>query len=303
MTYVQETTKIVGTGTGDPEPSAELAQGHSVAINADDGTWLVTGNPTTDGAQGEAYIFRWDSGSWQEHKILLAPSSGATFPQFGFSVAISADGHRVIVGAPGGSAGDVVGTVYVYDYDSGLDDWFEADFFDSSAGLGWSVALSHDGLVAAVASHYDDATLIYRDGGGFTLEDTVAGGDAATISGDGSTVFVLSSGGDGAIYFNDGGWSEQTTVNDVIDWPQGTVPFALSYIDTGVLSDPTIGEGRVFFGASVSITGDGVRVAVGAPDDGNSGSPDFATYGASWVFVGSVITTLSVSIGSRFPRT
>lgn len=402
--YTQENLKLVGTSAGPPETSSETAQGHSIGINADDGTWMITGSGGADNGEGEAYIFRRIGTDWLEHAMIPCPVSDATFPQFGFSVAISADGTRIIVGAPGGSSGDTAGIVFIFDYDSVGDEWGSPNFISGPAGLGWSVALSHDGTVAAIASVYDEETLIYRDTGSWTLDDTLPGGDAAALSGDGNTLFVLIDGGDAAIYFFDSGWTEQTTVTNVIDWPNGTVPFALSYdgdraavglgsgglfytgsvltlvrtagvwtedaiIDAPVDAEGTnvlfgasiassndgrtlaiggpgdqrvggtqeaigalwvfqrpligpwaeedkylpsdfsvigganaaLGEGRVFFGASVSITANRERIAIGAPDDDNSGFPDFATYGASWIFVSPI--ALSVNFSARFPRT
>lgn len=103
----------------------------------------------------------------QAPKIVSSDFSGSVAYQ-GWSVAISADGETMIVGAPFADSGDGtepllrVGAAYVFIWDG--DQWVQEqklppDGAASSAVLcGWSVALSDDGNTAAVGGPIDGGT-------------------------------------------------------------------------------------------------------------------------------------------------
>src|SRR5262245_20588811 len=67
---------------------------------------------------GRAYVFRFEPASrtWQEVQILSSPG-GVAYDQFGFSLALSPDGNRLLVGAQGDSH------AYFYRYDVALASW------------------------------------------------------------------------------------------------------------------------------------------------------------------------------------
>jgi hypothetical protein len=91
---------------------------------SDDGKSFIVGAPLD--SFGSAYIYKWNGTTWAETK--LTPSDGASGINFGTSVAMSADGLTVAVGAPGPATAP--GAVYVYKYSGST--WVEtkkaADF-------------------------------------------------------------------------------------------------------------------------------------------------------------------------------
>ena len=85
--------------TSDIESNDQL--GFSVAISADGNTVLIgTRNESTspNSFNGAAYIFTRSGNTWVEQQKILA-SDRQDFDDFGFSVAISADGNTVLIGA------------------------------------------------------------------------------------------------------------------------------------------------------------------------------------------------------------
>lgn len=64
---------------------------------------------------GAVYVFSRDGSSWTEDEIIVS-STLAAFDTFGSSVAITGDGNKVIVGAPGDDdGGDASGQVFIYE--------------------------------------------------------------------------------------------------------------------------------------------------------------------------------------------
>jgi len=73
--------------------------GWSVALNGD-GHIALIGAPGKNGNQGAAYVFTEQSNTWTEQPELTA-ADGAPVNAFGYSVALSNDGHIALIGAPG----------------------------------------------------------------------------------------------------------------------------------------------------------------------------------------------------------
>jgi len=85
--------------------------GISVAISGDTAIVGAYGDDDNGSSSGSAYIYQFDGGSWQETK--LTASDGATYDEFGNSVAISGD--TAIVGAYyADDNGTGSGSAYIY---------------------------------------------------------------------------------------------------------------------------------------------------------------------------------------------
>jgi hypothetical protein len=227
--------------------------GSSVALSAD-GTTLAVGAPFEDGNatgvdgdqdddsasnSGAVYVYvRAAPGAWTLEAYVKATNTGAD-DWFGSSVALSADGTTLAVGAPGedsnaiGVGGDQTdntasnsGAVYLYTRDaSGT--WtprayVKATNTDADDGFGSSVALSADGTTLAVGTPFEDS-------------------NAIGVDGDGSDNSALSSGAV-YVYVRDGtdDWSHQAYIKAT-----NTDPFD-------------------FFGSSVALSVDGTTLAAGA---------------------------------------
>jgi hypothetical protein len=134
------------------------AFGSSLAISAD-GSYIIVGAPgrTVRGRTrvGQAYGFRrnsWKNG-WQLVDVFQHPwvEAGAGF---GASVAVSANGNFVAIGAPGQSSPAVTGHVFVFVRQSG--GWGTEVLTNSGAftadAFGSSVAMSLNGMWLAVGS-------------------------------------------------------------------------------------------------------------------------------------------------------
>ena len=135
------------------------AFGISVDISADGNIAAIGAYDDDVGAnstQGSAYIFRYNGSTWAEEQKLLDPN-GASFDYFGYSVAISGDGNKVIVGATRKNSDK--GGVVVFKYNGSSWD-VEASFTPQDTAeydvllTGSSVDISADGNVAIISAPY-----------------------------------------------------------------------------------------------------------------------------------------------------
>lgn len=261
----------------DATPGDQL--GTSVSISADGSRALVGAHTDVTGAgtgAGSAHVFMRSATTWAHEAMLEAPDAGAG-DYFGFSVALSADGSRALVGAYAHdtTGGANAGAAYVFSR-SGTSWTNEAALLapDGSAAdqFGWSVAISTDGSRALVSGYMDDTGVGYgtgsahvflQAGGSWTHEAMLVASDAkggdyfgysVALSGDGSRALIGVYGDDtprgadlgSARVFErtSGGWSEETTFY--------------------ATNAPTTGES---FGYAVALAADGTRALFGVPYD------------------------------------
>ena len=158
--------------------------GYSVALSADGSTLAVGaigeassatgvgGDETIDTPQpsGAVYVFFHRRGGWVQQAYLKASNTDAD-DEFGTSVALSADGDILVVGAPGedsdatGVGGDQAsgaasnsGAVYVFTRTGGWiqEAYIKASNTDIGDEFGTSVAISSDGFALAVGAPGED---------------------------------------------------------------------------------------------------------------------------------------------------
>ena len=121
----------------------------------------------------------------------LQATGGMPLDLFGWTVALTADGHTALVGAPG----RIVGAAYVFVERNGK--WVQQQEIDSPAGsaadgYGYSVSLSADGSTALVSAYTGNGGngIVYsytRRAGGYVLDSQITApdggpGDAFGIS-------------------------------------------------------------------------------------------------------------------------
>ncbi len=278
------------TSLGAPRPGPGEYLGSSVASSADGRTLAVgapgdtTGARAVDGGPGPAlgrgvgavYVFGRSSSGWSLDSFLKAPNPAAN-AAFGYRVDLSADGRVLVVGAYGESSGDrSSGAVYVFERAG--KDWearARLKASDSMAGdaFGSVVALSDDGTTLAAArfpavssgeaegvAPRRNAVYVFRRGAGMWREEAILEspsadpyttfGKSVSLSGDGATLAVGDpSAGSGA--------RAKGVVTVFSREPGGWAPVA-SLVPGG--DAPTRN-----FGASVSLSGAGDTVVVGAP--------------------------------------
>ena len=246
--------------------------GTSVSLSGD-GNILAVG---AKGWNGEVDVWEWNGSSWFQ---LGADLNGYTSgDQFGYSVSLSDDGTRMAVGSPtsdGMGIGTNAGKVQVFEYNPSVsNNWVQVGQYIQGEGIhdhcGYSVSLSSNGNTVAIGARYNDGNGInstghvriynWNNGSWNQVGQDIDGeaesddsGCSVSISNDGNTVAI------GAISNDDNGsWSGHTRI---YNW-NGTWNQVGQDIDGEAAGD--------YSGKSVSISGNGSIVAIGAPyNDGN----------------------------------
>ena len=267
--------------------------GWSVSLS-NDGSILAMGAPSNDGGgsnAGHVRVFQYDSSTWiQLGGDIDGESSGDTS---GWSVSLCGDGTRVAVGAPQNSGGGSrSGQVRVFEYDSST--WVQlGGDIDGEAGDDWSgfsVSLSSDGTRVAIGAYLNDGNGVdsghvrvyeYESSNwvqiGSDIDGEAAGdtsGRAVELSSDGFRLAV------GASY-NDGSGTAAGHVR-IFEYNSS------AWVQLG---DDIDGEGaNDESGWSVTLSGDGSRVAVGAPQNSDGGGHvrvyDYDMLSSSWIQIG-----------------
>jgi hypothetical protein len=250
--------------------------GASVAISGDYAVVGALGN----GGTGSAYIFKRNGTAWTEQAKITA-SDGATYDQFGYSVAISGD--YAVVGA---RQDDDTGSAYIFKRDGTA--WTEQAKITASDGaaydyFGYTVAISGDYAVVGAcqdddAGSYSGSAYIFkRNGTAWTEQAKITASDGAeddffgesvAISGDYAVV--------GAFWDDDAGWGSGSAYIFKRDGTAWTEQAKITASD-GAIAD--------YFGYSVAISGD--YAVVGAYQDGDTGPYSGSAYifkrdGTAW---------------------
>ena len=272
--------------------------GSAGAISADGNTVIVGANlddgPSSGGA---AYIFTRSGSTWTEQAKIRSSDIEAS-DGFGTSVSISADGNTVIVGANKEDTGATdAGAAYIFTRSGST--WTEqakiqASDLAASDEFGYRVAISGDGNTVIVAAYLEDteasghpglnegaAYIFTRSGSTWTEEAKLKSSDKSNSDNFGQEV-SLSSDGNTAIVgakFEDAGGSNAGAAyiftRSGSTWTEEARLLA---------SDSSSNDN---FGYSVSITGDGNTVIVGAWGEDTGGTDAGAAYiftrsGSTW---------------------
>ena len=266
-TWVQIGEDIDGETIGD-------LSGTSVSLS-DDGNIVAIGAPGNDG--GHVRVFRNEGGSWI--KIGENIEGESRFDLFGGSISISADGNVIAIGAEFNSGnGSQAGHVRIYENQN--DEWVQvgedlegilaSDFF------GKALSLSADGQIVAIRSGGSTSSItdagyvqVYENQGGNWLQigENIEGeapgdiflsspSDNIALSGDGRILAI------GARH-NDGNGESSGHVRVFVNKENSWVQIGED-IDGQAAGDLS--------GHSVSISDDGYIVAIGARDNGGTGS-------------------------------
>ncbi len=278
--FIQQGAKLIGscsfacTGPNGSDESGEGEFGFSVALSADGSTALI-GAPLDSGHAGAAWMFTRSGGIWsaQGPKLIGGGESGQG--EFGFSVALSADGSTALIGGLTDNAN--AGAVWAFTRASGI--WTpqgpKLSAGDEIGGgeFGESVALSADGNTALIGAGADSSSTgavwifarssaVWSQQGskliGAGESGAAAFGQSVSLSSDGNTALVGGSGDSGGV---GAAW---VLTRSGAAWSQQEL--------TGA------GEtGLGAFGHGVSLSADGNTALIGAWQD-DSGA------GAAWLF-------------------
>ena len=264
--FLQLGADIDGEAAGD-------YSGHSVSLSSD-GMTVAIGARLNDGNgpySGHVRVYSWDGNSWNQ---LGADIDGeAASDGSGYSVSLSSDGMTVAIGAIGNDGnGSNAGHVRIYSWDGNSWNQLGADIDGEAASdqSGTSVSLSSDGMTVAIGAEFNDENGPYSghvrvyswDGNswnqlGVDIDAEAAyddSGNSVSLSSDGMTVAVAARSNVG-----NGSYSGHVRVYswDGISWNQ--------------LGADIDGEAAFdYSGTSVSLSSDGMTVAIGAiGNDGN----------------------------------
>jgi hypothetical protein len=274
--------------------------GGTIALNAD-GTRMVVGATTSTGGNGTSRVYQRIGSTWAQLGGDIVGE--AADDRSGIGVAINAAGTRIAIGAYlNDGNGSASGQVRVFDLIGSTWTQVGADLDGGGAswGFGWRVALSASGsrLIASgpgVNTNTGFVKVFDLVGGswtqvGATLTAGNEFGDAVDISSDGTTIAVSSpsAAGSGRV------GSVQVFRLSGAAWTQ------LGNELTEAQNANTQGEG---FGASISLTANGSRIAVASPQNkeaapAGSNHPYgqvrvFDLIGSIWSPVGNAVNGLS----------
>jgi hypothetical protein len=248
--------------------------GVSVAVSADGNTIVVGSGGDDVGAnanQGSAYVYRWNGSAWGFQTKLTA-FDGAANDGFGWSVAVSADGNTLAIGAHYDDVGANAdqGSAYVYRWNGSA--WSYQAKLTASDGaandiFGYSAAISADGNTIVVGAYTDDvgantdqgSAYVFRWNGSIWTQqshlfasDGAAGdeyGVSITASADGNTVAV------GAFWDTIGANTLQGSAY-IYKWNGSSWAQTKLTVSGGAANDQ--------FGRYVSLSSNGNTLAVGA---------------------------------------
>ena len=262
---------IDGDGPGDGAAvTAMSAAGDRVAVGAPE--YYDNGD-----AAGHVRVFDWNGVGWRQIGADIDGEAAGDFS--GVAVAMSADGDRMAVGAPGNDGGgDAAGHVRIFDWDGSRWTQVGGDLDGDGArdGAGTWVALSADGSRVAMGATGDQGTgragyvrIFDWDGGEWSQVGMDITNDVAALSW-ASDVALTADGDRVAIGSNSLAGGGEGHVR-VFDWD------GAQWSQTG--GDITVEPRPAQFGRTVALSGTGDRVAIGA-----YGEPDSGPRGGVWVF-------------------
>lgn len=290
--------------------------GASLSLSSDGNLLVVGARYNTAGtltSAGSAFVFARTGTSWAEQAI-LAPSNPDVSDLFGSSVAVSGNGSTIVVGAifesssATGVDGDGAnnnathsGAAYVFARAGSTwsqQAYLKAPTVGSSVLFGYAVAISASGDAVAVGAPNTGLTwvgagavhLFQRSGTQWSAGPSVTSPTQSGNAAFGSSLALSATGAVLAI----GAPSESLNPNlpnsygavHVFSW-SGTVTHVAR------LGAPSPGSNDSF-GAAISLSADGTRLAVGAPQEdsaasgvgGNAADDTSTNAGAAYLFTG-----------------
>ncbi|MFL5863223.1 MAG: Ig-like domain-containing protein [Solirubrobacteraceae bacterium] len=274
-TWTRQGGELTGVGA-----TGGAGFGSSVALSADGSTALVGAPSNGANNAGAAWAFTRNGSTWSPLGSALVATGESASGQFGFSVALSADGVTALVGGNNDAAGKGAAWAFVRNGGSFTQQAKLAANDETGAGaFGQSVALSADGNTALIGGPNDGINAQLGEGAAWVFTRSLSiwtqpghkltGSDAGMSSGVGSAVAVSSDatvaliGGQG-----DGGGTGAAWM------------FAHSGSTWTQQGAKLTGQGEKLvgtFGHSVALAADGQTALVGGNNDNNG-------VGAAWTF-------------------
>ena len=256
-------TLAVGTVTGDSAATGTFApgdEGYQAALDSDGAS-----------NSGAVTVYRRSGSAWRVEAFVKAPNTGDD-DYFGSTLALSADGATLVVGAPSDDSAST------------------GDTF-TPGDAGYQAALDSDGTTNSGA-----VTVYRRSGSTWHVEAFVKApkvgaldwfGSALALSGDGATLAVgaplENSAATGTFAPGDEGY--QTALDGEGSLNSGAVTVyrrsGSAWRVEAFVKAPVAGAGD-HFGSTLALSGDGATLAVGAPLEDSAATGTFAPGGAGY---------------------
>jgi hypothetical protein len=271
--FFQQGSKLTGS-----DESGGAYFGVSVALSADANTALI-GGPYDNNNAGAAWVFTRSGSSWNQQGAKLTASDETGGSEFGYSVALSADGNTALVGGPYDNPH--TGAAWVFTRSGST--WSQQGAKLTGSGesnlkyggqFGTSVALSSDGNTALIGgpTDHNEAGAVWvftRSGSTWNQQGGKLTGGSEKGDAEFGFSVALSGGGKTALIggYKDNGYQGAAWV------------FTHSGSGWNQQGGKLTGAGETSsgnFGFSVALSANGSTALIGAR---NSGS-----YGAAWVF-------------------
>ncbi len=262
------------TGAGE---SMKARFGRAVALSADGATAIVSAPGDQDG-RGRVWVFTRSGTTWSQQGSSFVGGGAVGEAHFGGSVAISGDGTKALIGAPGDSGH--LGAAGIFERSG--EEWVEEGSkltgagANSEARFGGSVALSSDGTTALIGGRGqqegEGAAWVFisssssswtEEGAPLEVNDEAGEelGYSVALSSDGSSALIGAPHDHGA---RGSAWLFTRAGNTWSSSPER-------------LEGGSQELGKGWFGASVSLSADARSALVGAPTD-------HGKLGASFIF-------------------
>jgi phosphodiesterase/alkaline phosphatase D-like protein len=269
---VQQGGKLTGSGA-----TGASSFGIHVALSAD-GNTMLAGGPADNGAIGAAWVFTRSGTTWSQQGAKLTGGEEVGAGQFGYTVALSADGNTALIG--GGKDNSSVGAAWVFTRSGST--WSQqgakltATGETGAAHFGCcTVALSGDGNTALIggygdASNVGAAWVFTRSGSTWSQQGSKLTGSGETGAAHLGFAVALSGDGNTALL---GGLNDNSSAGAV--WV-----FTRSGSTWSQQGSKLTGGGEVgaaSFGWSVALDGKGETALIGGPGDNLAA-------GAAWAF-------------------
>ena len=237
------------------------------------GSTVIVGSPkasNSNGRVGSASVYSLSDAGWEP--IIESINGSSVGDEFGASTTISRDGHTIAIGAPyNDDAGTSAGAVHSYRINNGALVPFPVLYGDDPGDYaGWSVALSADGATLAFGAIGDDGTnTLAGQVKVFQLSDDEWVQKGSDLNGEslldrsGRSIALSSDGNVVAIGARSNSGSGESAGHVRVYEYDGFVWRQLG----SDLDGRSAGDN---FGSSLSLSGDGYRIAVGSQlSDGN----------------------------------
>ncbi len=258
--------------------------GIGVGISADGATLIL--------ARSQRIIeYRRSGGGWVQQSDFFPADSGIGYVS---DLAVSADGNTVVVGFYVANDGGNQGVAYVFV--RGQAGWSQQGKLSASNGIaaffGESVAISADGNTVAIGARLTDystytdngAVYVYVRSGTQWSEQAIITPDVPVLYGNFGADVALSANG-GVLVVGHPYYDSTTNA----DQGQAVVYRRTAGVwSSGTFVRPSDGAANDYFGSSVSVSADGLTIAVGAPNADITGEADrgavyvYRDTGTSW---------------------